>query len=502
MIFSSDDPKESLERIRQWLQDESDNHALALELPELQQHVERELEAAFISALTESIENVYLQEFEQLLMVMERLPARSSRRMRLCINEQLENNVMRFPMSLVIVAQDYLKCHFRSDLINTAFSLNLDYYTAEIQILLSQNDGFADRVLQYFETHLEYNANPLVTLNDHEKEDYQAILALIENCIEQEYDVFQHDHKRSSYPLLKKHILEFKLFRQKDTETEETLKYLGGQKHFTTSSIKNLSAYLNLLTDFDGPSIVNALFGPKNNVQQIHVPNLLRVVSALIQFRQDLHSDFYLELEQRLHEQLESGHHKKAYFITMMIARQSCIESTGKFKTYSHLYETIFCHSKVTSCAKKTTHLLTFLSEMVPYEPYGTLRSHLARPLPTTTQQRSLASDYYSLARTRMRDLEAATSDAASDSKISHSLFAKEDLVENEKQTEEVISKSVKQYKISGKIPANIYQLFNFKRPYFLNIFLPRLVKQSADDADVAVFLKNLKTALKIKEKL
>jgi len=94
-----------------------------------------------------------------------------------------------------------------------------------------------------------------------------------------------------------------------------------------------------------------------------------------------------------------------------------------------------------------------------------------------------------------MRDLESS-SDVSS---VSKTLFSKEDLVENEEKTMEVIWTSVQHFKSTGgKIPGNIYQLFNFKRHYFFNIFLPRLVKVSGQDNNASAFLKGLKTSLKI----
>ena len=364
---------------------------------------------------------------------------------------------------------------------------------AETKYALGQNSKMALRLLQYFEDNLLDCENPLATT----QEARQGALSLIENCIEQEFDFFQQQQSVGKrFPILKKYILEYKLFKQQDgIDGDSVLKYLVDQRNFTTSSLKNLSVFQNLLKDFDCVTIMDTVLDKSRSSNHLHLPNLLICIAILIQFHQDLHSKFYLELEQRMHENLENGH-KKGFFVVMMICRQSCMEPNAKFKTYSQLYETFCACPKMLSCPKKTTNLLTFLSEMVPYEPYWTLRSHLARQLQTTTQLRPLANDYYNLARCRMRDLESS-----SDMSVSKALFSKEDLVENEKKTMEVIWTSVQHFKSTGgKIPGNIYQLFNFKRHYFFNIFLPRLVKVSGHDNDASAFLKGLKTSLKITE--
>lgn len=492
-ICSENNPSESLSRIKEWLKEEGYKHAHHLDLPDMQKKIQTELEAIFSTALNETIENNNVDEFEQILMILEKMPARSSRRMHNCMNENLENNLIRFPLSLIVVAAKYLKCHFSLRLINVAFSSNLDFYMAETKYALGQNSKMALRLLQYFEDNLLDCENPLATTQEARK----GALSLIENCIEQEFDFFQQQQSVGKrFPILKKYILEYKLFKQQDgIDGDSVLKYLVDQRNFTTSSLKNLSVFQNLLKDFDCVTIMDTVLDKSRSSNHLHLPNLLVCIAILIQFHQDLHSKFYLELEQRMHENLENGH-KKGFFVVMMICRQSCMEPNAKFKTYSQLYETFCACPKMLSCPKKTTNLLTFLSEMVPYEPYWTLRSHLARQLQTTTQLRPLANDYYNLARCRMRDLESS-----SDMSVSKALFSKEDLVENEKKTMEVIWTSVQHFKSTGgKIPGNIYQLFNFKRHYFFNIFLPRLVKVSGHDNDASAFLKGLKTSLKITE--
>ena len=502
LIYSKDNPTENLSRIQEWLKKESYEHAHHLDLPDLQKRIQTELEAIFISALNEAIENSDVDEFEQILMMIERMPARSSRRMQISMNENLENNLLnRFSLPLIIVAAKYLKCHFSQRLINVAYISNMDFYMAEIQYILGQNSKMSLRLLQYFENNLLDGENLLVKSI---QEARQGALSLIENCIEQEFDFFQHQQSiEKRFPILKKYILEYKLFQQKSGIDSDgsLLKYLAEQRNFTTNSMKNLSLFQNLLKNIDGVTMINTLL-EKNRLSShlrhhLHLPNLLSFMAVLTQYHQDFHSKFYFELEQMIHENLENGY-KKGFFVTMMICRQSCMEPNAKFKTYSHLYETFCACPKMLSCAKKTTSLLAFLSEMVPYEPYWTLRSHLAHQLQTTAQLRPLANDYYNLARCRMRDLESSSEMSAA----SKTLFSKEDLVENETKTMEVIWTSVQHFKSTGgKIPGNIYQLFNFKRPYFLTIFLPRLVKLSEKDSTAFAFLNGLKSSLKLTEK-
>ena len=93
-----------------------------------------------------------------------------------------------------------------------------------------------------------------------------------------------------------------------------------------------------------------------------------------------------------------------------------------------------------------------------------------------------------------MRDLEA------SNANTSLTLFTKDDLVENESLTNKHICENLERFKTTGKIPQSVYQLFNFKRPYFMKVFLPRLLKicENNECNDSQRFLQALRTSLKI----
>ena len=80
----------------------------------------------------------------------------------------------------------------------------------------------------------------------------------------------------------------------------------------------------------------------------------------------------------------------------------------GKFGTYAKFYEHFFVSNKeVIGCPKKLSNLLkNCLSPLVPYEPASVLRTHLSNQIQAPLNLRDVASDYYMLARTRLKDLK------------------------------------------------------------------------------------------------
>ena len=91
-----------------------------------------------------------------------------------------------------------------------------------------------------------------------------------------------------------------------------------------------------------------------------------------------------------------------------------------------------------------------------------------------------------------MRDLEGL------DPGSKLALFTKDDLVENETLTDNHIRDNVQRFKTHGKIPQSVYQAFNFKRPYFMSVFMPRLIKLSLESNDASSFLQAIKKSFKI----
>ena len=96
------------------------------------------------------------------------------------------------------------------------------------------------------------------------------------------------------------------------------------------------------------------------------------------------------------------------FICILLLARQASLEPGGKFGTYAKFYEHFFVSNKeVIGCSKKLTNLFkNCLSPLVPFEPASVLRTHLSNQIQVPLNLRQIASDYYMLARTRLKDLK------------------------------------------------------------------------------------------------
>ena len=284
MIFGGT-VKESLSVLQQWVVDLCDRHSMTAELPELEQIVQAELDGIFITALTECIDFQSSAEFEHILKVLELLPACVSRKLRLCLNDMLKEKCPPVPLLFIVIANRYLKCSFSYSAVNEALNLHSDFYLSEIQVHLSQESEFSGRLLEYFDEKLQ--PNPLVT-----GADISALVGLINICIDlafcnegQKVYFFNFEHGRT-LPYLKKYVLDRNLHQQ---TTSEPLQFLSDQRQFSTSVMKNVSDYKSLVNDLEWDAF-EVLFDWTN---ECNVSVLLKVTASLINYRQDLHVQFY-----------------------------------------------------------------------------------------------------------------------------------------------------------------------------------------------------------------
>ena len=276
--------QESLMVLQQWIVDLCDQHSMAVDIPELEQIVQTELDGIFITALTESLDSQSNVEFEHILELLESLPAGLSRKLRLCLNDALKEKSPPVPLPKIVTAHHYLKCSFSGSAVNDAFSLHSDFYLSEIQVHLSQESEFSCQLLKYFDEKLQ--PNPLVTGG----EENRALNGLIDICIDQAFldadqEMYMFNFEKGRNLIhLKKYVLD-RVFSQR--ATPEPLAFLSEQRQFSTSAMKKGRDYESLVTDLHSIDILFDL------TSECNIPELMKVTASLINYRQDLHAQFY-----------------------------------------------------------------------------------------------------------------------------------------------------------------------------------------------------------------
>ena len=137
------------------------------------------------------------------------------------------------------------------------------------------------------------------------------------------------------------------------------------------------------------------------------------------------------------------------------------------------------------------SNLIFCLSQLVPYEPASVLRTHLSNQIQMPQNLREIASDYYMLARTRLKDLQESA-------QIGNPLlFAKSNSSENTLEVDQDIDKFMSTFEKFGckEVPQAMRQMSVFNKPYFNGILIPRmktLVEQKDTRSPNLSYLLNL----------
>ncbi|XP_064466781.1 Fanconi anemia group A protein homolog [Ornithodoros turicata] len=147
-----------------------------------------------------------------------------------------------------------------------------------------------------------------------------------------------------------------------------------------------------------------------------------------------------------------------------LLARHIAQESPQYFPSYGSWFENYFGFSGTTYASKTKTYafLMKFLTDLVPFEPAKYLKVHLQKPPHTPAKSRGLFVDYSSLAKTRLQDLNDPTHHCATMNKDERFESIKADIV-----------KVLDAYGSTGKVPRTIIEMSIFKKPYYVQQFLP-----------------------------
>ena len=213
-------------------------------------------------------------------------------------------------------------------------------------------------------------------------------------------------------------------------------------------------------------------------IERCNWTNLLPIFSCVI-----ASGKLCEKLEDKLMNFLENDPEK--FRKMLLLARQMSLEPSSKFGgSYSKFFEHYFSTQKLSW--KKQVHFFQVHSGLVPFENASVLATHLNHQINVPLSLRDVANDYYMLARTRRKDLIAQ-----------HSLF-EADIHENLSEVDNEIEKVLKTFQNNQEIPQLVHKMSVFNRPYFNNVFVPRLLKLSEKDEDKMELVRKLKEAKKI----
>lgn len=181
-----------------------------------------------------------------------------------------------------------------------------------------------------------------------------------------------------------------------------------------------------------------------------------------------------------------------------LLARQGALEGPAVFASYTNWFKMCFGGSSSPHAASKKAlvFLLKFLSDLVPFEAPQYLKIHILHPPFVPMKHRSLLLEYVSLAKTRLADLKESLEDMGLYEDVS---AAPEE--QPHCQEAQDVEKAVSLFESTGRISATVMEASIFRRPYFLNRFLPTLLAPRAlpVKADSRMkFIEALKKADKI----
>ena len=220
---------------------------------------------------------------------------------------------------------------------------------------------------------------------------------------------------------------------------------------------------------------------------------------------------------------------KIPFEIAMIIVRQACLESApGSLQTYGLWFSQTFGNESTTLLGKSKKRLVNFvkyLTNMVPYETQGCLRTHISRPPWIPLESRQIWMEYCALLRTRLSDLNTHTNPEwmSNDQPIFNTIIqkytasnqdsGKRGFVENsatlfETPVVEDVEKALELFKTNRKIPQIVLEASIFRRPFFIGQFLPSLLaltlkaKAETDKSNNIQLIKDFVISLKCKVKM
>ncbi|XP_020616861.1 Fanconi anemia group A protein-like [Orbicella faveolata] len=119
-----------------------------------------------------------------------------------------------------------------------------------------------------------------------------------------------------------------------------------------------------------------------------------------------------------------------------------------------------------------------FLSDLVPYEPAEYLKVHIIKAPLVPSKLREHVTDYVSLAKTRLMDLQEPVELMAmyGDSSGTSGMDVKSDHTKQVEQASADVEKVLESYEKSGKVPSTVMEASIFRKPYFIGRFLPALL--------------------------
>ncbi|CAL1265492.1 unnamed protein product [Larinioides sclopetarius] len=157
------------------------------------------------------------------------------------------------------------------------------------------------------------------------------------------------------------------------------------------------------------------------------------------------------ELVKRSFQQLDQSALKKA----IIIGRQTALHSKEPFSmAYNQWFLNQFGDSLYIKNLQYISFFIQVLCEFVPYERnIGIMKVSLERPLTIASEYQFIYNDYTVLLKTRIKDLEPQI------------------------EPEDVISKLLSVYQDTGKVPSYVMEASLMQKQYFLNVFLPVLLR-------------------------
>ncbi|XP_055992254.1 Fanconi anemia group A protein [Sorex fumeus] len=182
-----------------------------------------------------------------------------------------------------------------------------------------------------------------------------------------------------------------------------------------------------------------------------------------------------------------------------LVVRQAALEGPAVSVSYADWFQASFgsAQGHHVSSKKALVFLFKFLAELVPYEGPRYLQVHLLHPPLVPSKHRTLLTDYTSLARTRLADLQVPVEAMG----LYEDLSTAGDVPTPHCQAQQDVSKAIEVFEHTGRIPVTVMEASIFRRPYFLSHFLPALLTPrllpQVPDARVA-FIQALKRADKI----
>ncbi|KAI9552901.1 hypothetical protein GHT06_020785 [Daphnia sinensis] len=146
---------------------------------------------------------------------------------------------------------------------------------------------------------------------------------------------------------------------------------------------------------------------------------------------------------------------------SFLLARQINAEHTSS-PHYGAWFSSITSSS---TTSKQFAFLLKFLSNIVRHEPSWVLHAHKTNApfIPMMDNCRTLWTDYAALVRTRLEDFKLKQST--------------DQIIEEDATVVKEVATAIASFEKSGRIPNAVIEAAIFRKPYFINKFLPTLLK-------------------------